>query len=161
MKTYCAVIILSLVLISASGAQISVTFDSDVTNIWDMNIQRSCVTTGFEITSRISQDTLYIVERDSMPLATCGACYYTLCTSFAGLSPGTYHAVVMHQFAVTLTTDTLTTAGSITFTISTHPSISPGTTYNQSGCNSSPQSVTDDGSIPQTLRCPFELSQSI
>jgi hypothetical protein len=133
-------------------AQISATFIGDTVKIWDANFDWSCSGRFFPIT-RTSQDTIYIIECDSMQLVTC-SCYFTVSTSLSGLNAGTYTAVVtrQHQEHIEFPKDTIhifnTYAGSVTFTISNPPSLSPHVSLYQSDCSSSPESVPEENTFP-------------
>ena len=142
MKRLLFLLTLSTILFSFVDAQIYVTISGDTTKIWDSNISWSCFGIFYPIT-RISQDTLYITEYDTMAHATC-SCYYTFCTSFIGLSTGTYTALIFRQWHYQYNgkvIDHIDTAGSVIFTLSNTPTLSYRTTYNQSSCFQSPQSV--------------------
>jgi hypothetical protein len=149
MKLIYLSIIFLIMCFTTANSQISVTFNSDSTTIWDANIAYNCAA-RFDVSVSFSSDTIYIVELDTMPRATC-SCYYTVSTSLHGLSVGTYHAMIYRHFKDGPNFDKMVFAGSTTFTISAPPVVSANITYKSSGCYQSPQSVSEDNSIPQSF----------
>lgn len=148
-------IIFTILLISIVNnvqGQVSATFAGDTVKIWDAGFDWSCSGKFFPIT-KISQDTIYITECDTMRFATC-SCYFTVSTSLSGLNAGTYTAVVtrQHKEHITFPVDTMYIsneyAGSVTFTILHAPAMSPKVSLYQSACNSSPGSVGEENLIP-------------
>ena len=144
------ILVMSLsIFTSITYSQVSIAFRNDTLTILDKNIERGCTTHKFGVTSQQIHDTLIIVERDTIPLTTCGVCYYNLSTSFIGLISNTYHIIVVHRFAQSPQTERTDTVARITYTIPSQPSVPFTMTYSQSGCNSSPQYVDETNTVPR------------
>jgi hypothetical protein len=130
-----------------AASQIQVTFSGDTTKIWDKNIEWWCAA-RFVVTANVVGDSIFVVERDTMPLTDC-TCYYALCSSIVGLGPGTYHAVVSRQYRIPAESrDTTASTGSITFTVPGGTRGSLAISLYQSTCSQVPVSVTDQGNEP-------------
>jgi len=149
MKSLLFVIALSLIFQSAAISNVYVTFSGDTTKIWDTAFDWSCAGKFFPVT-RMSQDTIYVTERDTMRLTTC-LCYFDVCTKLTGLQPGTYTAMVTRRHEEHFN-DTIYVfeefAGSVIFTIVNSTSLLPNTFVYQSPCRSDPQSVSNEGDVP-------------
>jgi hypothetical protein len=151
MKKLSFSIIFLIVYVNIVHAQISVVFDGDTTEIWDSSFSWSCGTKFFPIT-RISQDTIYIIERDTMNRATCD-CNFSVCTKLTDLNTGTYTATVIRQwqhhflFPVDTIYEFSDSIGSINFTIAKVPTKQFHVAFFQSLCTG--QSVDNDISIPE------------
>lgn len=174
MKKYFIRLVILIWLVQSADSQIFTTFVSDTTKVWDANFEWSCGGVFFPII-RTSNDTIYLNERDTLDLATC-ICTYTVCTSFVGLSVGTYTAVVTrewkyHQYIPDLGIDTVIgfseNAGSVTFTILNPPVLSENITFYQSGCLGPGQGIVEEISSPNSFIMltnypnPFNLSTVI
>jgi hypothetical protein len=139
--------------VSIIHAQLSVVFNGDTTEIWDPNVSWSCGAKFFPIT-RISQDTFYIIERDTMPRALCD-CNYSVCTKLTDLNAGTYTVLVTRQYQYHMRSpvDTIigysNYIGSINFTIVKLPTKQYQIAFYQSPCGS--QSVDDGMPIPKNF----------
>ena len=145
MKTLILVIILILVECTSSNSQIIVTLNGDTTKVWDKDFEMECCA-KFEIASRIANDTIWITEIDTIEPCRCN-CIYTNCISFIALPIGTYHALLYRQ--IKFFGDPPSYAGSLAFTISSPPILSPGIMYYQSGCHTVPNNVAENPLIPQ------------
>jgi hypothetical protein len=149
MKTAIGLVVLFLTQSTSVLGSVFVKTVGDTTEIWDTGIGGSC-SAIYIPSARLSGDTLYVVERDTMPPVTC-YCYYDVCTKVAGLPPGTYTAVVTRRYE-SRHNDTVHVyehpAGSVRFTIATPASVMPGTAPYQSLCRQTPESVDDVPSVP-------------
>jgi hypothetical protein len=158
MKKYITKLVVLICLIQTASAQIYATFVGDTTKIWDVNFEWACAGVFFPIT-RTSNDTIYLNECDTLDLATC-SCNYTVCTSFIGLSVGTYTAVITrewkyHQYIPDLGIDTVIgfseNAGSVTFAILNPPILSENITFYQSGCLGPGQEIVEEITPPNSF----------
>jgi len=158
MKIYITKLVVLICLVQTASAQIYATFVGDTTKIWDINFEWDCAGVFFPIT-RISNDTIYLNECDTLDLATC-SCTYTVCTSFIGLSVGTYTAVVTrewkyHQYIPDLGIDTVIgfsyNAGSVTFTVLNPPVLAENISFYQSGCLGPGQAIGEDITSPDNF----------
>lgn len=152
MKTIFILVLLTISLVFNTSAQVSATFVGDTVKIWDAGFDWSCNGKFFPIT-KMSQDTIYIIECDTMRLVTC-SCYFTVGTSLSGLTAGTYTAIVTRQHIEHITNPIDTVyisneyAGSVTFTILNPPTASSKVSLSQSKCSSFPGSVVDENIAP-------------
>ena len=130
MKSALILVFLLLAQATSAWANLYVSFDGDTTKVWDYGIRWSCGAQFFPVV-RVSNDTIYLTERDTMRLATC-LCNYDVCTKLTGLAPGQYTAVVTRRHDLRMQ-DTVRSyeefAGSLTFTVS-----SPSSLSSQVGC---------------------------
>jgi hypothetical protein len=147
-KTLLSVIALSVIFQNAAVSNVYVTFSGDTVKVWDTAFQWSCGGKFLPVT-RISQDTVYVTERDTMHFTTC-LCYFDVCTNLTGLQPATYTAMVTRRheehFNDTVYVNEVL-AGSVTFTILNSISQSSTSIY-QSPCRNDPQSVSEAGAVP-------------
>lgn len=131
-------------------SQLSVVFDGDTVEVWDSRIDWPCAAVFFPVT-RISQDTIYITEMDTMNLATC-SCTYSVCTKLTDLDAGKHTAVVARQwqFHQRFPVDTIIgfteSVGSIDFTVVKASTKQYQVSFYQSGCN--PDAVDEASTIP-------------
>ncbi len=145
-----AALILVLLLLSqatSAWANLYVTFDGDTTKIWDYGVRWSCGAQFFPVV-QVSNDTIYVTERDTMRLVTC-LCNYDVCTKLTGLLPGRYTAVVTRRHDLRMQ-DTVhsyeESAGSVTFTVLSPSSLSSQVGFFQSAC--SPDAVHPAYTVP-------------
>ena len=96
MRTTLAVMLILVAQTIPATASVYVTTDGDTTRIWDTDIQWSC-SAQFMTSTRLSGDTIYVTERDTMRLVTC-LCYFNVCSKVTGLQPGVYTIVVTRRF---------------------------------------------------------------
>jgi hypothetical protein len=136
-------LLLSIIVLLASNmniaySQLSVVTNGDTTEVWDSDFSWNCAAIFLPIT-RISHDTIYITEYDTMALATC-VCNYSVCTKLTGLDPGTYTAPVTRQwqyhqlFPVDTIIGFSVFVGSIDFTIIKTPTMQYQVSFYQSPC---------------------------
>jgi hypothetical protein len=145
-RMFSSIIVLAI-FCGQADSQIQVTFSGDTTRIWDANVEWWCG-------ARFDQDVFFkdhvirINEVDTVELATC-TCYYTLCTTIVGLSPGTYTVQISRQVWVHHQgTSQVVSTGMLTFTT---PNLSPGpitASYDQSPCSETPSAVVDREGVP-------------
>ncbi len=137
--------------INFAYSQLSVAFNGDTTEIWDSNFSWNCAAVFFPVI-RISQDTIYITEMDTMDLATC-ICGYSVCTKLTDLDAGKHTAVVTRQWRhhQLIPADTIVgfidSVGSIDFTVSTAPTKQYQISFYQSPCG--PDAVEGIGAVPK------------
>jgi hypothetical protein len=150
MQTWIGLIVILLTLPSSVFARVYARTIADTTQIWDTGIEWSC-SGRFLPVSRVSGDTIYVTERDTMQIATC-LCYIDVCTKVTGLQPGSYTAVVHRRHEVRFP-DSLRVyeeyAGSATFTIVNPSSAVAGVSLSQSPCHTTPESVPGSSSMPE------------
>ncbi len=158
MKKCIAKVFILICLVQTASAQLDVTLVGDTTKIWDQNFAWSCGGVFFPMI-RTANDTIYLTECDTLDLATC-SCNYTICTSFIGLSPGTYTAVVtrlwkFHFYYPEEGIDTLMlhseNGGSVTFTVLIPPVLPKSITFYQSGCLRPGQVIKEELTSPNSF----------
>jgi hypothetical protein len=141
-----------LLLICASNnahSDVYATLTGDTTRIWDTSFDWSC-TGRFSSITRISHDTIYVTERDTIWLATC-MCYFDVCTKLTGLQPGSYFVLVTrrheeHREDTIYVFEEL--AGTTNFTIINPTVLLSNTLSYQSPCRDTPQSVFHNDDTP-------------
>ncbi|MGA3288152.1 MAG: T9SS type A sorting domain-containing protein [Bacteroidota bacterium] len=153
MKKLLFSIIFLMIYVNIVHAQLSVVFNGDTTEIWDSNFSWACGGRFFPIT-RISQDTIYITERDTMDRTLCD-CYISVHTKLTDLNTGTYTVLVTRQYQYHMRSPVDTIIGfsdyigSINFTIVTLPTKQSQIAFYQSPCSS--QSVDNGMPIPKNF----------
>jgi hypothetical protein len=129
-RMYIVLFFLSMVF-QQTNATLSVEFVGDTTKIWDTNFSWYCCAVLFPVIN-ISQDTIYITERDTLDVCDC-ICTYTICISLAGLTEGTYTAIVTREWKYR-SIDSKEDGGSITFTKKNIPQVLNSVSFYQSKC---------------------------
>jgi hypothetical protein len=151
MKQILLAVIILMICVNIGHAQLSVVFNGDTTEIWDSNFSWACGGRFFPIT-RVSQDTIYITERDTMDRTLCD-CYISAHTKLTDLNTGAYTAMVTRQWQYHMLSPVDTIIGfsdyigSINFTIVNAPTKQFEVAFYQSPCGS--QSVDDGMPIPK------------
>ncbi len=141
-------IILALVFLtglSLAQDSVFVTINNDTIDIWNTGAFENCAfSVVFETT--IANDTITIVEHDTMTNPVYCMCYFDLCASLTGLNPGNYHVDVFRKYEILYTPDSLYYIGSTDFTY--NGTAAPlNEIYLQSECYN-PQSITNQDFLP-------------
>lgn len=99
------VLFVLLLFVDAASAQcdlkfrdsIKVTYSGDTVTVWDMAACGYCSST-FVSSVAVSGDTVTILQTDTDTLVSTCTCLFNICTSIAGLAPGSYTVAIYRYF---------------------------------------------------------------
>lgn len=127
-------------------ADIFVETSNDSITIWNTNVWEHCAL-SIEYLVDISNDTITIIEHDTMPDWTTCVCFRDLSVTLTGLEPGDYYVQIYRQYsAVFIDNDSLYYIGSISFNYNPIFQMDFSESYYQSRCLKE-GSIEDNSSI--------------
>jgi len=134
MKHNLIILCVFLAFFSFSFADIYVETSNDSITIWNTNVWEHCAL-SIEFFIDISNDTITVIEHDTMPCWTTCVCRRNLSVTLTGLESGNYYVQIYRRYsAIFMDNDSLYYIGSTNFNYNPISQLDYSESYYQSGC---------------------------